>query len=123
MLCILFTNLQIHRSEDGAALAPHQLKVPPPLTPAHAPQQQFLVATPAPVGLNVQGSGHQLWCQESDCGSSKVRGSSSFMIDPHSCDRCRPRGLTSCSVSPCLSAMPLDSDSGPTSPCPSASSC
>ena len=42
---------------------------------------------------------------ESNHGSSKVRGSSSSTIDPHSHNRPCPCGLTSCSVSPCLSAM------------------
>ena len=63
MLCLVITNLHIYRIEDGAALPPHQLRVPPPLTPAHAPQQQSLVVIPAPAGSNAQGSGHQWWCQ------------------------------------------------------------
>ena len=71
MLCILFTNLQIYRSKDGVALVPCQLKVPPPLTPMHAPQQQFLMATLAPAGSNVQGSGHQLWHQSLTVGHQK----------------------------------------------------
>ena len=71
MLCILFTNLQIYRSQDRVALTPHQLKVPPPLTPMHAPKQQFLVATPAPAGSNIQGSGHQLWHWSPTAGHQK----------------------------------------------------
>ena len=60
---------------------------------------------------------------ESDCRSSKARGSSLSMIDPNYCDHRHPHSLTSCSVSPCLHATLLDGNSGPTSPCPSASSC
>ena len=56
-----FTNLQMYRSEDGVALMPHWLRVPPPLTPTHAPQQQSLMVTPAPAGSNAQGTSHQLW--------------------------------------------------------------
>ena len=58
-----FTNIPIYRSEDQVVLVPHQLRVPPPLTPMHAPQLQSPSATPAPVGSNLLGSGHQLWCQ------------------------------------------------------------
>ena len=56
-----FTNLQIYTSEDCVALVPCQLRVPPPPTPMHALQPPFPVVTPAPVGSNVLGSGHQLW--------------------------------------------------------------
>ena len=63
-----FTNLQIYRSEDRVALAPHQLRVPPPLTPAHAPQPQSPSATPAPAGSNALGSSHQLWCPSPTVG-------------------------------------------------------
>ena len=61
MLCLVIINLHIYRNEDGVALAPHWLRVPPLLTPVHAPQQQSLMATSAPAGSNAQGSGHQQW--------------------------------------------------------------
>ena len=51
-LCLMITNLHIYRNEDGAALPPRWLRGPPPLSPAHAPQQQSLVVTPAPAGSN-----------------------------------------------------------------------
>ena len=58
---------------------------------------------------------------ESDCGSSKVRGSSSSMIDSHSHDCHHLHGLASHSVSPCSSPVPLDDGLGLTSPCSSMS--
>ena len=60
---------------------------------------------------------------EFDCRSSKVRCSSSSMIDPHSHDHHHLRGLASCSILPCSSSTLLDSSLGPTSPCYSSSSC
>ena len=64
-------NLHIYRNEDGAALPPNWLRVPPPLTPAHAPQQQSLMVILAPAGSNTQGSGHQLLCQSLTIGHQK----------------------------------------------------
>ena len=61
MLCLAITNLHIYRNEDRVAILPCWLRGPPPLSPTYAPQQQSLVATPAPAGSNAQGSGHQLW--------------------------------------------------------------
>ena len=60
---------------------------------------------------------------ESDHGSSKARHSSSSMINPNSHNHHHLCGSASCSVSPCSSAMLLDGNSGPASPCSSASSC
>ena len=71
MLCLVITNLHIYRNEDGVALLPHQLRVPPPLTPVHAPQQQSLMVTPAHVGSNAQGSNHQWWHQSQTVGHQK----------------------------------------------------
>ena len=66
--CCIFTDLQIYRSEDRAALVPRQLRVPPPPTPIHEPQPQSPSVTLAPAGSNVQGSGHQLWCRSLNMG-------------------------------------------------------
>ena len=66
-----FTNIQIYRSKDRAALTPHQLRVPPPLTPAHAPQLWSPLATPAPAGSNALGSSHQLWRRNLTTGHKK----------------------------------------------------
>ena len=71
MLYLEIMNLHIYRSEDGVALPPHWLRGPPPLSLMHAPQQQSLVATPAPVGSNAQGSGYQLWHQSRTTGHQK----------------------------------------------------
>ena len=71
MLCLVITNLHIYRNEDGVALPHHWLRVPPPPTPTHAPQQQSLMVTPAPVRSNVQGSSHQLWCLSPTTGHQK----------------------------------------------------
>ena len=49
--------LQIYRKEGGAALPPHWLRGPPPLSPTYAPPRR-LVMTLAPAVLNAQGSGH-----------------------------------------------------------------
>ena len=71
-LCLVITNLHIYRNEAGAALQPCWFRVPPPLTPMHAPQQQSFLATPAPVGSNAQGSSHQQWCQSWTVGHQKL---------------------------------------------------
>ena len=71
MLCLVITNLHIYRNEDGVALPPHRLRVPPPLTPTHAPQQQSLVATLDPAGSNAQGSSHQQWRRSLTVGHQK----------------------------------------------------
>ena len=55
------TLLQIYTCGDCVALLPHQLRVPPPLTPMHALRPPSPSVTPAPTGLNIPGSGHQLW--------------------------------------------------------------
>ena len=62
--------LQMYRKEGGAALPPHWLRGPPPLSPAHAPPRH-LVMTPAPAGLNAQGSSHRLWCRSLTAGRRK----------------------------------------------------
>ena len=110
--------LQIYRKEGRAALLPHQLRGPPPLSSAHAPPWH-LVMTPAPAGLNAQGSGHRL-ASESNRGLSKARGCSSSIMDPHSCDHLH--GSATSPISPCSSKSVGSSSSGsPPSPsaCPS----
>ena len=63
--------LHIYRKEGGVALPPHRLRGPSPLSPARVLQQLSLVVTLAPVGLNAQGSGRQLWCQSPTTGRQK----------------------------------------------------
>ena len=64
-------NQHIYRNVGGAALPPHRLRGPLPLSPTRAPRQQSLVVTPAPAGLNAQLSGHQLWHQSLTTGHQK----------------------------------------------------
>ena len=62
--------LQIYRRVGGAALPPHWLRGPPPLSPMRA-LPQHLVVTPAPVGSNAWGSSHRPWCQSPTVGHRK----------------------------------------------------
>ena len=78
---------------------------------------------PSSCGVECTGEQPPTVVSESNCRSSKVRGSSLSIIDPHSRDRRHPRGSTASSVSPSSSTTPLDGSLGSTSPCPSAISC
>ena len=68
-------------------------------------------------GVECTGERPPTVASESDCGSSKVRGSSSSIIDPHLHDCHCLRGSASRSISPCSSPTLPDNDS----PCSSKS--
>ena len=61
---------QIYRRVGGVAFLPRRLRGPPPLSPMHA-LPWHLVVTPAPAGLNMQGSGHRPWYQSLTTGCQK----------------------------------------------------
>ena len=60
---------------------------------------------PNSCGVERTGEQPSTVASESDHRSSKVRGSSSSMLDPHSHDHHRLRSSTSCSISHCSSSV------------------